>query len=42
MYIMSHDVIVYIDVFDLVISGRVVRDVKCCLTVSEERNRTNC
>ena len=41
MYIMSHGVIVYIDMFGLAISGKVVRDVKRRLTVGEERDRTN-
>ena len=42
MNVVAHSVVVYIDVLDLAIFGRIVRNLERRLTVGKERNRTNC
>jgi len=40
--VVTDSVVAYVNVFGLAILGGVVRDLERRLTVSEERNRTNC
>jgi len=40
--VVSYGVVVNINVFGLAVFHEVVRDVKRCLTVGEERNRARC